>query len=504
MLTAESLARWMPRPRWTAICAVSGGLDSMCLLHLLHSWCQTHGGQLAAAHFNHCLRSTAARDEEFVRHWCADHGIVCAVERGNVRACAKKEGLSMEEAARKLRYAFLRREAERRKEEAQSAGLSGDQIYLYTAHHLNDSAETVLLNLIRGTGIRGLTGVERCRDGIVRPLLDVTRPELEAYAAAHGVPHVEDETNADPDAAARNLLRLRVMPLLRQINPKAEEHIHAAAGQLRIIDRSLEADARERTAHMEVRNGRVTLSVRALREASGAVQPRMLLCALDKLGVGRKDYGAVHLNAVWKLWMTTDHGRERRPEPYTGSGRVRRLDLPHGVTARYQRGWLILETRPQPLTEVELLPGQPLRWGEYTLTLWEYPDGPPKDIPGLDDTSACACGIADYMREHGLVLRARRWHPDPHIPQRRCYEEWGTLTVAPCPPGERLTLPGAKGRRSVKRLCLDKRISLTERDGLPAIYMDGVLAAVWRLGVDAAFVPGGGAFRWIQVEAKRK
>ena len=479
MLDAEALARWMPQPNWITICALSGGLDSMCLLHLLDSWCKIHGGTLAAAHFNHDLRPGAARDEEFVRRWCADHAIPCTTERGDVRACAREDGLSIEEAARKLRYAFLRREAERLQSDSHS-----DDVFIYTAHHMNDSVETVLLNLIRGTGIRGLAGIPHSRDGIVRPLLDVSRAELEEYAAAYRLPHVEDESNADPDAAARNLIRLKVLPLLREINPKAETHIHAAAERLRQIDQALEAEARariNRTEQTEVRDGRAALEVRdgqsvleirdgqavflirALREAGEAVWPRMLLYALDQLGVGRKDYGTVHLTAIRNLWTAPKRGRERRvnlPE--------RRINLPHGVTARCQGERLILEKRLAPPMEVVLLPGQSVHWGEYVITLRE------KSREKMDQ---------------GLLLRAG---------------EEDRISVSLCPPGARLTLPDANGSRTVKRLCLDRRISLTERDALPAIYVNGKLAAVWRLGVDAAFVPNGNAAALIQIFPEEK
>ena len=182
----------LPRAGQRVLCAVSGGLDSMCLLHMLEAWCEERGGQAAAAHFNHRLRGAAAdRDEEFVREICARWGIPLSVGRGDVGEYAKREGLSTEEAARNLRYAFLRRTAAERECER-----------LYTAHHAGDNAETVLLNLIRGTGLTGLTGMDWERDGLCRPLLGVTREELEAYAAEWKIPHIEDATNADPEAAA--------------------------------------------------------------------------------------------------------------------------------------------------------------------------------------------------------------------------------------------------------------------------------------------------------------
>ncbi|MCI8819218.1 MAG: tRNA lysidine(34) synthetase TilS, partial [Oscillibacter sp.] len=154
----------------------------------------------------------------------------------------------------------------------------------------------------------------------------------------------------------------------------------------------------------------------------------------------------------------------------TAWGKEGRLSLPHGVTARYCRRWLILETRPQALTEVQLTPGRPLGWGDYTLTLLEGP------------------------RDEGIAFF---WRGRPG--------QSPVVTVAPCVPGERLALPGGRGSRSVKRLCLDRGISLAERDRLPAIYVEGELAAVWRLGVDMAFAPEGkGPCRFIKIEKQIK
>ena len=432
----------LPLRERRVVCAVSGGLDSMCLLYMLDAWSREREGQVIAAHFNHQLRGEAAdRDEDFVRETCEKWGIPCVAGRGDVRALAKREGLSAEEAARTMRYAFLRKTAK-------ELGCG----FICTAHHAGDNAETVLLNLVRGTGLKGLTGMEGRRDMILRPLLNVTRAELEAYAAQWNIPHIEDETNADPDAAARNFLRLRVMPLLRELNPKAVEHICQTAGQLQAVDRSLEAEALERTAGIRVVDGRVVLSAADLLCAPEAVRPRMLLRLFDLLGVGRKDIGAAHLNAILEMVSRTEERRESR------------LNLPHGVTAWYCRRRLILETRPQRLMEVRLLLSQPLRWGDYTLTLLDHREG------------------------EGLALR----EPVPG--------ESREVSAGPCPPGERLTLPGANGSRSVKRLCLDRRISLEERDRLPAVYAGGTLAAVWRLGVDASFAPEGeGPCRFIKI-----
>lgn len=183
----------------------------------------------------------------------------------------------------------------------------------------------------------------------------------------------------------------------------------------------------------------------------------MLLRLFDLLGAGRKDIGAVHLNAILDLTRPAARGKEGR------------LSLPHGVTARCCRRQLILELRPQAPAEVRLTPGEPLRWGDYTLTLLERPDG------------------------EGISLdRPERPGESP------------VITAAPCPAGERLTLSGSRGARSVKRLCLDRHISPEERDRLPAIYANGKLAAVWRLGVDVEFLPEGNAVRFIKIERNRE
>ena len=142
----------------SVLCAVSGGLDSMCLLHFLSEWGREQGARVTAAHFNHQIRGEESdRDEAFVRDWCAAQNVPFVCGRGDVPAAAAESGLSLEEAAREMRYAFL-------EEQRRLLGCS----FILTAHHTDDNAETMLLNLLRGTGLRGLTGIPAVRDGIFR------------------------------------------------------------------------------------------------------------------------------------------------------------------------------------------------------------------------------------------------------------------------------------------------------------------------------------------------
>ena len=196
-------------PRGTRLlCAVSGGADSMCLLHLMKSRAAELEIQVFAAHYEHGLRGEESlRDCAFVENWCREKGILCVSEHGDVRAYAREKGMGTEAAARELRYAFLQKTAE-------ELGCTR----IATAHNAEDNAETLLLNLCRGSGAAGLRGIPPVRGNIIRPLLGCTRAEIEEYLRENHVPHVEDSSNAG-DEYSRNLIRHRVTPALREINP---------------------------------------------------------------------------------------------------------------------------------------------------------------------------------------------------------------------------------------------------------------------------------------------
>ncbi len=423
---AEALcARYLDKKR-PVLVAVSGGVDSMCLLHFLRG----QGYTVFCAHFNHQLRGEeAARDEEFVRAWCEKEGIPFYLGTGDVHAHARKAGKTEEEAGRDLRYAFLR-------EAAQSLGA---QIAL--AHHADDNAETVLLNLVRGTDLRGLCGMRPKQGGIVRPFLEQTREELVAYAQSHDIPHVEDHTNADPNAAARNYLRLDILPRLKHLNSRAGEHIAATARSLSALDDAIEQKAEALLADAEGSEQSVALPLDRFCAAEEAVQARALLRMADVLGVGRKDIGRETLQAILALAQKPDTAK-------------RQVSLPRGAVVRIADGRLALKKVSAAPQKTPLAENIPLPWGSFKLTLLHEPEGA------------------------GILLRAPK--------------DGETISVGPCDLKARLTLEGANGARSVKRLCVDQKISLTERDALPALYVGGRLAAVWRLGTDVSFLPKDG------------
>lgn len=185
--------------------ALSGGADSMCLLHILLQLQHQLGITVAAAHVNHLLRDDESdRDQQFVQKACTELGVECYVARFDVKKQAQLDGIGLEECGRRLRYEFLQEVAKDGK--------------IATAHTLSDSLETVLFHLSRGTSLKGLCGIPAVRGQIVRPLIDCTRQDVEAYCKLHQIEFMTDSTNLS-DTYTRNRLRHRVVPELLNINP---------------------------------------------------------------------------------------------------------------------------------------------------------------------------------------------------------------------------------------------------------------------------------------------
>lgn len=195
--------------------AVSGGADSVALLLALH---QHMPSNIEALHCNFRLRGEESdRDEHFVVELCQRLGVRLHIEHFETRDYASKHGISIEMAARELRYQWF---------ETMLVTCRADMIAV--AHHREDQAETVLLNLLRGTGLRGLAGMQPVNGHIVRPMLELSKSDILEFLEAQGETFVTDSTNLEREAQ-RNRLRLDVMPLLSDINPHAIEHISQAA-----------------------------------------------------------------------------------------------------------------------------------------------------------------------------------------------------------------------------------------------------------------------------------
>ena len=223
-------------PAAELLVAVSGGLDSMVLLHALAALAVKYQVlKCRVVHFNHHLRGQDANDDEcFVARYCRQQAMELIVGQGrNIPEQRRQQGLSLEEAAREARYLFFDRcLAEKR------------QSWLLTAHTASDQAETVIMNLLRGSGLRGLKGIPAQRGRILRPLLALERREIQAYATRHAVPFVEDRTNRS-FAFTRNRIRHQLLPLLKEeAGARLEKRLSAmAAGlaaDLAVIDELVE------------------------------------------------------------------------------------------------------------------------------------------------------------------------------------------------------------------------------------------------------------------------
>ena len=194
----------------TVVVAVSGGADSMTLLH-----CLSHCGKklyLIVAHLNHKLRGEESyRDQKFVMDYCKKNHLLCVVKKVNVFHLAKKAHISTEQCGREQRYSFF-----------ESLCPTGGLIA--TAHTLSDQAETVLFRLARGSHMNGLCGIPEKRHNIVRPLLHFSRSQVEAYCKEYSLPYIQDSTNFI-SITPRNQIRMEVTPVLKKINPKFEKHL---------------------------------------------------------------------------------------------------------------------------------------------------------------------------------------------------------------------------------------------------------------------------------------
>jgi tRNA(Ile)-lysidine synthase len=268
--------------------AVSGGSDSVALAMLLCDLSESLAvGVAGLAHLNHCLRDTAARDEAVCERLADRLGLPFVVERADVAGYATSQRLSVEDAARRVRYEFLERSATRIGAERIAVG-----------HTLDDQAETVLLKLIRGAGPAGLGGIFPKRGRVVRPLLDVDRVTLRGYLTERGVEWTEDETNQDL-TNPRNRIRHVVLPELER----------AYGGSVRASIARAAAVAREDGAWLETLSDRVfgevavrvgdgwELDARRLADEPAPIVRRVLLKAL-RLASGGREIGQEHVTAV--------------------------------------------------------------------------------------------------------------------------------------------------------------------------------------------------------------
>lgn len=420
LLALQSLCR----PGDTVVCALSGGADSVALLHGLLAVKEICSIHVTAAHFNHCLRGAESEaDEAFVRELCAQWGVELTVGRGDPRTLS---GKSLEEAARELRYAFL----------LSQPGL------IATAHHGDDQVETVLLNLLRGTGLRGLCGIQPRQGRVIRPLLDVSRQEILAYVQANGLSYRTDRTNEEDDAL-RNRLRHHVVPLLQKENPNLMETIGRMTGLLRQEEDFLQGQTEE-LLKKAVRQDGYDCSV-----LSGA-DPVLRRRAIRSLLPNPKPTMA-HVEAVEQLLTRSD-----------GSAYA---ELSGGFLARR--------------TYDRLTFGQAQEARSFAPTLLTA--GETAQILNLE-LSLTGPVVLSQPVDNKTTFAIR-------------FDKAPAVQVRPRQTGDTIYLPG--GKKTLKKWMIDRKIPAHKRDSLPVVADEQGVFAVYKMGADVKRTANIGETAWI-------
>lgn len=399
----------MTAPGDGVLCALSGGADSIAMTQLLWESREQLGIRLAAAHFIHGLRPEDAPEElELVRQFCRQRQIPLTVGQGDTRAYCQQNRCGIEEGARQLRYEFLRQSASQLQ-----------YSWIATAHHLDDNGETVLLNLCRGTGLRGLGGIPPKRDGLIRPLLTVSRRQIEQYLAEKRIPYRNDPSN-ESEQFARNRLRRQVLPQLRQVNSRALEHLGQAACRARQDEQYLEQLASD-FVRQNSRPGRIPAA--ALAQAPPSLSLRAVQLLYRQNG-GVAVLSDSHRQAVLDLCQ---------------KGPSAQLALPGDIAVRRQYEWLVFGPENDKNAEKALAfppqllqPGKPVCQNGWQVTLYrgEAPPGQQGQLVAFDRLMP------------PVVLRSRQ--------QGDCICQGGH-------------------RKNLKKWMIEQKIPAGLRDGLPLV-----------------------------------
>ncbi len=389
----------MIAPSDTVICAVSGGADSMALLWGLYLLREKLDFRLEAAHFNHHLRQEASdRDAAFVAQFCSRFEIPLHLGE----AWVEKGEKGLEAAAREARYAFFR-------------SLPG---IIATAHTADDNAETVLLHLVRGTGLKGLGAICPVGDRLIRPMLNITRAQVLAFLEEYHIPHVEDGSN-ETDDFLRNRIRHSVMPVLLQENPRLAENLSAMAQRLRLDAACLESMTQEA----------YTTEISRLRTLEKPVLSRVLEKFLKENGV--KEPTARHI-ALAESLVHSDNPSARGA-------------FPGGVTVARAYDRLTVLGESKPLAEQKI-----------------------------------ACPGVTELPELGLRLICRPAQAILQSKDVFTVQTCGELILRSRLPGDAIRLSG--GTKSLKKRFIDAKIPEAQRLQIPVICDAQGIVGVYGFG----------------------
>ncbi len=409
------------RKKESVIVGVSGGADSVFLLHALCGLSKTYGLKVLVAHLNHKLRAKAADgDEKFVRNLCEKMKIPFVCRSADTKEFAKTYGLSLEDAARRLRHEFffdICREYKIGK--------------VVLAHTRDDQAETVLMRFIRGAGLQGLSGIRQRNDFgkfvIVRPLLRISKREILDYLDAEGIDFRTDKSNFETKFL-RNRLRLEVIPYLKKFNPQIVKNICNMAEGFEEIYVFLQTEAEKACARIMKKNtGKINLKCGPYLRLSSALRKEVLRRAVKELLGNLLGFEAKHFRQIDLLAADKNCGF--------------RTDLPGGLRAVCRRGMLVIEKKLSAVAAPvfrprRLLPGRKLLLKELGIEI----EARITKKPGR-------------LKKHDRSLEY--FDADKTGP---------SLTLRQRLPGDMFYPLGSSGKKKLKKFFIDQKISYLERD----------------------------------------
>ena len=439
------------------LAACSGGIDSLAMLDMLDMLQEVLGVRVAAAHFEHGIRGKdSLKDAEFVREFCAARGIEFYGESADVPGEAERAGESLETAARRLRYAFLRRLAG---ELSKKYGMGENQeklgrVVIATAHHRDDQAETVLMHLIRGTGLRGLGGIRCCQGDLVRPLLFAGKRELAEYCRQRRLEPRHDATNDEADCL-RNRLRLELLPLLaREYNPALGDALCQLADIAQADEDYLRQAAEKLWQELaaEAEQG-FCFNLGRLLQLSLAMQRRLVQQAAFEVSGCQLAY--VQVQAVLQLAKKGRTGTE--------------LQLPFGLLAEISYNFLYIIKKTIPFSGNH---GTMDIVGEFEKISLRVPG-----TTCLPDGSRITAELAEDRQQLEVLLKSAAGHADSadtaagNAGNGGCmavYGDWDKcnqpLAVRHRKNGDRVSI--GNGHKKLKDFLIDSRIPRQQRDEL--------------------------------------
>lgn len=299
--STEQIVEHYGEEKMTLIVAVSGGSDSMALLFLLKDITFSHPIKIVAAHLNHMLRGKESdSDEELVRKICKKLNVPCEVEHVDIKSLAKKQHASLEEAGRNARKTFFFQLKER---------YGADMIA--TAHHRDDNVETILMHMIRGASLRGLSGMNILHKGTIRPLLDFSKEEIETYCKIKNIPFRRDKSNSDT-RFTRNYIRHIVIPAIEKLNPRFREHLHEKSFAFAEMDELMAGFALDFMKQWcQFAPKEIICPIEAVKSIHPAIQRSVIQSAYEIFHGSTEGLESEHINDILELMQKGKTGTEK-------------------------------------------------------------------------------------------------------------------------------------------------------------------------------------------------